>query len=619
VDDVEIDLRRVFGLVRRRLGLISAVTLGAAALALILLACVKPTFTASSLIILDPQQNNLLSEERSEGAKPADSIRVESEVELLRSDSVLLKVIASQDLLTDPAFAPSAGLRTSLVNMIGIGSVPSLDAEQRLGHVLAKLRSQISAQRRGATTLITVQAQSTDPAQAAELANAVAQSYIDQQISSKVAALMSAHDVLEARLEQARDEIVVSEAAFNAFVQDSTARLATAPGKMEPAEINGQLAALDSARAEKNASLQVFKAQIAGENWRELVAELPAERAGVLVSQREALAQQISGNAAGSPQQIVLQGQLAAVERDLKQLAERILNDFQSEITAIDDQQAALRAQLHDQVMQSELPAELLTQLYDLQGKAVFARDQYQLLLSRSLDLQSRSNLQMPDSRIASPALPPSNPSFPSPGLFLSVAILAGLVLGLVVSVVFEAMAGGFMGTEQLAAALRTKVGASVPRLALEPGNDTLADLVITAPLSRFAEAMRRMRLVLEQAREQVHARAQTVLVTSAVPGEGKTTIAIGLARSYALSGQKTLLIDCDLRQPGIAQEIGITPVTSVLDLLDQSSGKLDLRTGIVRENETGLALLLGNRGADRPTETLLASKGFSPLIAQAA
>jgi capsular exopolysaccharide synthesis family protein len=131
---------------------------------------------------------------------------------------------------------------------------------------------------------------------------------------------------------------------------------------------------------------------------------------------------------------------------------------------------------------------------------------------------------------------------------------------------------------------------------------------------------MRRTRIAVDEAiTTSSGAGGKIVMVTSAVLGEGKTTTALALARSYALSGRKTLLIDCDLRQPMIAGELDIQPPVGLLDLLATHPSRFDLRLGIAQESDTGLSLVLGSQGTDRPTDTLLASTQFARLLADAA
>lgn len=622
VEDAEVDLRRVFGLIRRRIALIFAVTAAALCLAIALLFILAPVYSATSLIVFDPVHKDLLEPTSQAGSGGADNARIESEVELLRSDAILLHVIASQNLLDAPEFASVPGWRTRMLGAIGLGRTTEPGTGQLMGQVLARLRGAITVQRRGATYLIAVQAQSGDPIKAASLANAVAQAYIDAQIASKVSAMLSSRDVLQARLAQARDEIVLSEAAFNDFLQSSTDQLVSSPGGSAVGRLTGEIGTLSDARLQADQLAGRVQASLAAGNWNSLVGALQSEQVTVLGAQRQALAAQLSSFDPASPTAAGLRDQLTAIEGQLARRADLELTNLRTRVAAIDAQQISLREQLRSTVLQSDLPADILTGLLDLQSKASFAREQYQLLLSRTLELQSQSNLQVADSRIASPALPPSSHFFPSTALFVGIALAAGLALGLLVSIVYESVVGGFMSQEQLEAGLKTRVAAIVPRLKLPPGNDTLADMVITAPRSHFAEAMRRTRIAIDQAgRGKADDQAmlgRVVMLTSAVPGEGKSTMAMALARSYALSGRRTLLIDCDLRQPAIGIQLDIKPQSGLLEILETRSGPGELQPILRHETDTGLSLLLGVQGTERATDTLLASTQFGRLIDEA-
>jgi len=112
---------------------------------------------------------------------------------------------------------------------------------------------------------------------------------------------------------------------------------------------------------------------------------------------------------------------------------------------------------------------------------------------------------------------------------------------------------------------------------------------------------------------------ARIIMVTSAVPAEGKSTIAMALARSYALSGRRTLLMECDLRQPSLGRELDAKPRAGLLEILTSRNGSVTLSDCIQHEPDTKLSLLLGHRGTDRPTDTLLGSVRFQRLIEEAA
>ena len=292
---------------------------------------------------------------------------------------------------------------------------------------------------------------------------------------------------------------------------------------------------------------------------------------------------------------------------------------MQEQIDALQLRQSNLRAELRSQVMQSDLPADMLTDLFELQSSAAFARKQYETLVTRALELQSQAGLQVPDSRLVAAALPASSQSFPNTNLFMACALFGGCILGVGVSLAYESAVGGFMTEEQLEGALNTRVAATIPRLKRGMDDDTLADMVITAPLSQLAEAMRRTRLAIDASLSgQNRAAGQIVMITSAVPNEGKSSVALALARSYALSGRKTLLIDGDLRQPVLANRVDIETPSGLLEYLEAPEARRDCSKLIRRESDTGLFLLLGTKATDRPTDRLLTAPAFAQLLRNA-
>jgi uncharacterized protein involved in exopolysaccharide biosynthesis len=182
MQDAEVDLRRVFGLIQRQIKLISSVAAAVIYSGVLFLFNATPIYSTSSLIILGPQQRDLLDSQL-QTASNLDNARVESEAELLRSDTILLEVIVDKHLVDNPAFAPSTGFGTRIGAAFGFGGSAQPDAQDRQSQVLAKLRSAVSVQRRGPTYLIAVQVRLSDAVLAAELANAIAQAFLEDQIA----------------------------------------------------------------------------------------------------------------------------------------------------------------------------------------------------------------------------------------------------------------------------------------------------------------------------------------------------------------------------------------------------------------------------------------------------
>jgi succinoglycan biosynthesis transport protein ExoP len=172
----------------------------------------------------------------------------------------------------------------------------------------------------------------------------------------------------------------------------------------------------------------------------------------------------------------------------------------------------------------------------------------------------------------------------------------------------------------------KTNVAAVVPRQRDKKGGggeaNGIADRMIDAPLSVYAEAIRRIRLAVEQSLMKADAvvkrpggAGEVVMVASAVPKEGKTTIALSLARAFALSGRMTLLIDCDLRKPGVHSQLGHEPSDGLLEYLSNDDDTLPLASIVVVDQGSGARIIVGSHRSNVPTDQLLSGVRFQRLL----
>ena len=608
--DREVDLRRLFGLIRRRSRLIVSVTAICVIVSGLISIAIPPVYSSTATVIFDPQRKDLLNSEMPLNAGMADNTRVESEVELLRSDSLLLQVLATQQASSPADASSQPGLKAQFLGWFGLKKLPSEAARDQANQQLSTLRHAINVQRRGPTYIIAIEARAEAPEIAADIANALAKAYLDEQVSAKVEVALGARDLIQSQLVEARTAIVVADSDYVAFLHQGVDRLASGQDgvllrhlvdeldstTIEQTQASKQLASIDASHAPDTA-LELGSTTLVGE-------------------QRLALASQIAFVDTSTPMVAALQERIAQSDSDGLPDLYVDAAAVQEQIAALQRRQGNLRAELRSQVMQSDLPADMLTDLFELQSSAAFARKQYETLVTRALELQSQAGLQVPDSRLVASALPASSQAFPNTNLFMACALFGGCILGVGVSLAYESAVGGFMTEEQLEGALNTRVAATIPRLKRGMDDDTLADMVITAPLSQLAEAMRRTRLAIDASLSgQNRAAGQIVMITSAVPNEGKSSVALALARSYALSGRKTLLIDGDLRQPVLANRVDIETPSGLLEYLEAPEARRDSSKLIRRESDTGLFLLLGTKATDRPTDRLLTAPAFAQLL----
>lgn len=623
MQDEEFDIRGVLGLLRRQLRLIVVTVVLVLAIAGGTIFVLKPVYTASTLILVDPSRKNLLDPQVQMQGGSYDSARVESEVELVKSETTLLRAIAEQDFVGDPEFGARLGFRDRLLAFLRIAEPALPTGEAALQDVLANVQEAVSVQRRGLTYLISVEARSFDPDRAAHLANAIAQAYIREQLEAKIGSTLASRDIISSRIEEARSEVARSEDAFDSFIDQNIEAIARDTGRNDLAMLQLQLQQTNLDRSRIASIAELADNSLGRRDWAALTQQLQSDALEKLNADRAELQATLANLAAGSQQAIDLRAELERLESDMDAAAQEELTTIRQQIAASQARASDLRVQLRSNVLQAELPANVLTNIYGLQQNAELARTQYQTLLTRLKDLDTQATLQVADSRVVSEALPPGEPSFPNPRLILSLAGVAALGLGVGLAFLVENFVGGFSSEEQLRSVLHTEAVTSVPkqRSTRSPiGGDApgVADLITEAPLSAFSEAIRRLRIGVDQLLKRATNKSTggtVIMVTSAAPGEGKTTIALALARTYALSGRSTLLIDCDMRKPSIHRHLGLEPSSGLLDYLTEGSAPPPLSSAMTVDLPSEAQIIVGARRSDVATDHLVTGGAFSRLI----
>ncbi|MCF6272411.1 MAG: Wzz/FepE/Etk N-terminal domain-containing protein [Rhodobacteraceae bacterium] len=204
--DRKMDFSALWGGLRRQVKLVLVVVVLGMGLALLFTYSRAPVYQAMTLVQVEPQAPDLFSGGQGVQNFGINDIRVEGEIEILRSEAVARRVVRIAGLERDPEFgagglAGAAGLKRS----IGL------------------LQQALRVTRRGQTYLVSVVVRARQPTQAAELSILTAQSYIDNQIEAKISRLEAEADILRDRLEGAQAGLVMTEAAVNEFIGNNPA------------------------------------------------------------------------------------------------------------------------------------------------------------------------------------------------------------------------------------------------------------------------------------------------------------------------------------------------------------------------------------------------------------
>lgn len=627
MDESTLDLRSIFDLLRRRVWIILAVVAVAIGIAGLTLLALKPVYTATALVLVDPSKKNLLDPDAQLTGTSSDSLRVDSEVELVESQTTLMQVASELNLASDAEFGLRLGMRDMLLAFFRIAEPTLPTGEEALATVIDQLRASVSVQRRGLTFLIAISGQSGRPGLAADIANAVARTYIAQQLEAKVASTLDSAKIIQDRLAEASGTVAQSERAFDEFIDNNLARISEATGRSDFERMRTEIRTLNDFRSQSASVVEAAEQSLAQRNWAALATSLQDEAVSNLERQRVALLQSISGVATGTEAEIDLNAELSELESQLNSAASAAVSGLRQEVTESQGRIGELRNELRQSILSADLPSDVLTSIYELQQSAEVARAQYQTLLTRQRDLDTQAYLQVADSRVVSTATPPTAPSFPNPRTILLIAGLAGLALGVGLAFLIENFVGGFTSEAQAESILKSSVVSAVPRQRNQRRNGaetaSVADSLILSPLSVFSEAVRRIRVGIDQALRKsrphpAEGEGTVIIVSSAAPNEGKTTMALSIARAYALAGQSTLLIDCDLRKPGIHRQLGIQASEGLLEYLVGSNEGADLKSILTVDMGSGAQIIVGSRRSDIATDQLVAGKTFSRLIAAA-
>jgi capsular exopolysaccharide synthesis family protein len=314
---------------------------------------------------------------------------------------------------------------------------------------------------------------------------------------------------------------------------------------------------------------------------------------------------------------IKISEELASVDQQINGETQRILSSLQSDVAVARSQVGVVERSLRDAQGLNATASQAGVQLRELQRNAESAKSLYEAFLKRFNELGEQGTLQTTDARVISRATVPSSPSYPKTSLYLAGSLAAALFAAAVVAFSLEQFDRGLRTRQQVEAELGLPMLASLPleepsALDWDGGTHNASEVVVRKPLSGYNEAFRLLRAGIQLS--NVDAPPVLVLITSALPSEGKSTGALSLARSAALAGDRVLLIDGDIRRPGISKILGLDTKESI-GLVQCITGEVQIDQAIIPDGITPLHILLAGTSVRNPPD-LLSSVAMRNLLA---
>ena len=623
-----IDLHRHIALFRRRLRLFMAIALAVFVASVVFTFQLTPKYTAMAEVMLDSRQEKVTNVQDVLSGLPSDTTAVDTEVEVLKSRNLAEKVVAAMKLDQDPEFnsalASKPFWRSFFPAAAPVASPTAL--EKAHNAVVDRVMSATKVARSGLTYVIKVSFTSKSPSKAATIANAFADNYLLEQLDAKFDATRRASDWLNSRLSGLKMQVEQAEAAVAQY-KASHGLMGISGGEgatiaqQEISTLNTQLAQARAQQAEADANLATARQQLArGSIGDDLGASLNSPVISQLRQQRAQISSQVADMEGRlgprHPDMLKAQRQLADTDAQIQSEIRRISSNLEAQAQVARQRTASIEGSLSNSRGSLAANGTASVQLNDLQRNADSLSTLYQTYLDRFKQTSNQQGLQQSDSRVVSRAKVPTTPSFPNTPLNMALGLILAIAAAIGTMFLVEALENGLYTSEDVEKTIGLPHLGSIPLAATsidekEKTKSTVSPTryVVDKPLSSFAEAFRNIRTSILSSK--VGERVRVVAITSALPGEGKTTTCICLGRVMAMGGTQTVVVDCDLRRRTVNRLFSEEPAVGLLEVL---AGTTRLEDALVLDEASGAYFLPLAKGDYTPKD-VFASAAMDNLL----
>jgi succinoglycan biosynthesis transport protein ExoP len=640
------DLRDAVNFLWRQWKLIGGIVALSVFLCALYLARATPMYTATAQLLLDPRKERAAGQDVFMSDALLDQQTLENQMMIIRSTTLLRRVVEKMQLTRDQEFGGTAFSGAGAVSILAPiraffsrpASTPFPDdasakdpSGQDFGNIssetistIENLRSaMVVARGLGQGLVITISVSSVDPIKAARLTNAVADAYVVDKLDARLDSAKRASAWLSDRLVELRQQVRESEEAVNRFRSQNNLPAAgtnnATLSQEQLGQLNQRLVNSRATAAEVKAKLEVLeKIQAQGANLSSLPDTMNAGLLSDLRKQQTEMSRQeadlLSRYNASHPAVVTLRAQIADVNRAIRSELQRMLVTMRSEYELAKAGEKAIEKTLHQVTGETDLDSAKVVTLRELERNMNVNNTLFQDFLQRAKITQEQSTFEARDSRIITPALPPEAPSYPRKTIFFAAALALGLVAGLGCAFAVEALNAGFTTPRQVEETLDLPVLGSISKvetreLMLDGAPRSVPEFPLNKPLSRLSESFRLLRSAVQMS--DVDHPPKVWQVSSALPSEGKTTIALAIAASATQSGHRVLVIDADLRHPSVSRYFKIEKNTGLVEYL---VGEAELQNVMVLDEKLGIWVLPAGGKTQNPMD-LLGSERFKALI----
>lgn len=646
-DEDIIDIKELFRTLWRRRSVIIGTVLFICSLAIVIVFQLTPKYTASSLLTLQTRQEAVVDIQAVMSGLSTDASVIRTELDVISSRRLVGKLVDKLNLTQDPEFngslreqspfALALDPRTYLSPewLIALGldtedesALPESERKAiEFARVVDAVTGALSVTNPKLSYTIQISFESEDAKKAALLANTLSDLYLTDQLEAKFEATQRASDWLGGRIGDLRNRVHAAESAVQEYREKhqiiQTGSQGTV-GEQQLSELNVQLinAQTDLAEAEarfNQASDQINRggdASSIGEVLNSpLIQRLGEQEAEVRRKQAEILKRYGPLH----PDTASVSSELANLRGKIAEEVAKVMRSVESDLRVAKARAVTLAKSLERLKSQTSSVDMARVELRELEREAESSRVLLETFLSRFKETSNQEDLQQADARIISRAEIPADPSFPKKKLILAVALVLSLMLGFGLAFILEAIDNGYRTLEFLEKANRVKDLGMVPKVtAMKLKGHKPFRYALRRPTSAYSESLRSVYTSLMFGHPG-NVKPKTVLVTSSLPGEGKTTVTLSLGLLVARAGNvKVLCIDGDLRRANLGKEL-LEKAAAGPSLSQYLAGTENRwEDCLVLDTTSGLHIL-PTAGSLQNAQALLQSDRMKSLLAEAA
>jgi capsular exopolysaccharide synthesis family protein len=543
-----------------------------------------PMYTAKTTLQFDPKKAQVGRDSTAVEDSGKDAA-VDTQSEVLQSPALVLDVINTLHLDRDPEF--NKDLRKA-----GQGVTPADPGASR-NALITEVSKGLRAKRVGQTMLFELAFTDRDPIKAATIANTFADSYIKGQVQQKLDNARKSTSLLNSQMDQLRAQVETAEGAVQAFKARNNL-LSTSGSTLTEQEISSLKTQEAIARVQlAEASAQLSAGQhgaAAGGNGDSGSGALASPVITNLRQQRADASRQLAEleSKYGPLHPQVINQKKALVDTDTQIRAEldRINNNLRANVQVAQQRLASIQGSIAGTRSELVTGNAASVELAQLQRDADAAQTLYEAFLNRAKETTAQQATAEADARVNSIALPPSKPSSPNIAINMFLGLLFGLGLGVSTAFFIERWNVRLTTMNDVESRLHVAFLAGLPTLASsvkKPATKSPTEAILRHPLSGFAEAFRGLGTALVHGQDG--GGVKVVAISSALPGEGKTTTSVCLARVMALGGSRVLLMDCDLRRRSAT---AIMAPQAAVGLIEVIEGRAALDDALIEDTASG-------------------------------